>query len=153
MAKISITEKELKGIIKESLDNVIGEIRSARLDEMARVGFINGEFEVYVWTDDPGNIPHVHVRDTNSRGENYETCVKLENNEYFLLGHYKDRMNSSMRKAFNAFMNAPCNNKRYQNNYEFAVDMWNSNNSSNEVNAEYDKDENIIVPDYTFIEG
>ena len=36
--------------------------------EMARVGFINGQFEVYVHTDDGGNIPHVHVRDAETQG-------------------------------------------------------------------------------------
>lgn len=151
MAKISRTK--LEEIIKESVEKVLGEIHSARFDEMARVGFIGGEYEVYVWTDDSGNIPHVHVRDTNSRGENYETCVRLESNEYFLHGHYKDRMNSSMRKAFNAFMNEPCKNQRYQNNYDFAVDMWNSNNSSATVTPQYDTEGNIVVPDYTSLKG
>lgn len=151
MAKISRTK--LEEIIKESVEKVLGEMHSARLDEMARVGFIGGEYEVYVWTDDSGNIPHVHVRDTNSRGENYETCVRLESNEYFLHGHYKDRMNSSMRKAFNAFMNEPCKNQRYQNNYDFAVDMWNSNNSSATVTPQYDTEGNIVVPDYTSLKG
>lgn len=148
-----ITEKQLKMIIKESVEKAIGEIRSARLDEMARVGFIDGAYEVYVWTDDPGNIPHVHVRDTNSRGKNYETCIKLETNEYFPQGHYNNRMNSSMRKVFNDFMNAPCQNRRYQNYYDFAVDMWNSNNSSATVNPRYDANGDIIVPDYTSLNG
>lgn len=147
-----ITETELNDIIEESVEKVLGEICYAHLDEMARVGFIGGEYEVYVWTDDSGYIPHVHVRDTNSRGKRYETCVKLESNEYFLHGHYKDKMNSSMRKAFNAFMNEPCKNNRYQNNYDFAVDMWNSNNSSATVTPQYDENGKIVVPDYTSLD-
>ena len=35
-------ELKLNTIIEESIKKVIGNIRSARLDEMARVGFING---------------------------------------------------------------------------------------------------------------
>ena len=151
MAKSDITNTDTKMNNKESVDKTFEKFHSARLDEMARVGFLDGEFEIYVWTDDSGHIPHIHVRDTNARGGNYETCIKLKTNEYFLHGHYTDKMNASMRKAFNNFMHAPCINTRYQNNYDFAVDMWNHNNSSTIITPEYDAYGNIIVPDYTTI--
>lgn len=124
---------------------------STNLNEMARVGYIGGEFEVYVWTDDPGHVPHVHVRDTNSRGENFETCVQLTKNSYFLHGFYRDKFNAKARKAFAEFMEAPCHNKRYDTNYEYAVDMWNDNNSSEIVQLHQDDDGNIIIPNYRTI--
>ena len=48
------------------------------LEEMARVGYMSPKFEVYVYTDDPGYIPHVHVRDTNS-------ILKLEQTYLFII--------------------------------------------------------------------
>lgn len=96
---IHLTENELRNIIREEITTFISRYRqTAQLNEMARVGYINGELEVYVWTDDPGNIPHVHVRDTNSKGNNFETCVQLNTNEYFLHGYHKDKFNSKQKK-------------------------------------------------------
>ena len=141
-------ELKLNTIIEESIKKVIGNIRSARLDEIARVGFINGALEVYVWTDDAGKIPHVHVRDTNSNGDEFETCVKLQENDYFLHGHYTDTMNSKQRKEFDAFMRAKPSTPKYDTNYELAVEMWNLNNSDVMVTPPIDSEGNIIIPDY-----
>lgn len=141
-------ELKLNTIIEESIKKVIGNIRSARLDEMARVGFINGALEVYVWTDDAGKIPHVHVRDTNSNGDEFETCVKLQENDYFLHGHYTDTMNNKQRKEFDAFMRAKPSTPKYNTNYELAVEMWNLNNSDVMVTPPIDSEGNIIIPDY-----
>ena len=116
-------ELKFNTIIEEPIKKAIGDIRSARSDEMARVGFINGALEVYVWTDDAGKIPHVHVRGTNSNGDEFETCVKLQENDYFLHGHYTDTMNSKQRKEFDAFMRAKPSTPKYDTNYELAVEM------------------------------
>ena len=149
---IKITEKGLTNVISESIKNVVGKIRpTAQLNEMARVGFIDGQLEVYVWTDDAGYIPHVHVRDTNSKGKDFETCIKLETNEYFLHGQYTDKMNSAQRNAFYDFMKEPCRNLKYQNNYELALEMWNLNNSNTIVTPHYDEYGHIIIPNYKII--
>lgn len=121
------------------------------LFEMARVGFIGGSLEVYVRTDDGGNIPHVHIRDTNTQGEEFETCVQLEKNAYFLHGKYKDKMNTSQRKSFAEFMESPSKTKRYNTNYEFAIDMWNANNSNVNIEVQYDENGNPIIPNYRTI--
>ncbi|MGN1255165.1 MAG: hypothetical protein ACI4T9_11345 [Prevotella sp.] len=52
-----MNKKRLDEIIDESIKQVITEKRSL-LAEMARIGFIGkkGELEVYIRTNDPGNI-------------------------------------------------------------------------------------------------
>ncbi|MBR5300193.1 MAG: hypothetical protein IKU36_08100 [Bacteroidales bacterium] len=104
----------MKEIVSDAVSKVLDETISiggfmdagrntARLDEMARVGFIGGESEVYVWTDDPGHIPYVHLSDTDSRCENFETCIQLSTNSYFSHNGYKGTFNSKERKAFAEF--------------------------------------------------
>ena len=137
----------LYSIIKDSIRRVITEKRQPLL-EYARVGFMDGVFEVYVHTDDGGNIPHVHVRDRATRGRKFETCVELKTNNYFLHGKYKSVMNNEMARQFAEFMEERPKNTKYQNNYELSVDMWNLNNSNEEVVPDYDEDGMIIVPDY-----
>lgn len=148
---IRITEKELANIVKETINESIalGVFNgTSRLDEMARVGFMEGGYEVYVCTDDPGCIPHVHVRDESTHGDNFETCIQLNTNRYFLHGHYKDTLNSQQRKDFAKFMESPSRNPKYRNNYEYAVDMWNDNNSSTSVTVATLENGDIIIPDY-----
>ena len=121
--------------------------------ESARVGFINGAYEVYVHTDDAGYIPHVHIRDKATRGKEFETCVALNSNEYFLHGKYDDKMSGDMIKLFSDFMKSKPLSKRYSTNYELAVDMWNLNNSDTQVDVDYDDDGEMIIPDYKHIKS
>jgi len=147
-------KKNLKRIIQEEVYKVFEEeLTSQRepLNEMARVGFISGQLEVYVNTDDGGHVPHVHVRDKATRGHEFETCVELKRNYYFLHGKYKDMMSGNMEKAFAEFMESKPRNPKYQNNYELSVDMWNLNNSVEEVISQYDDDGKIIMPNYRTI--
>lgn len=112
------------------------------LNEMALVGNVDN-FEIIVYTHDPGYIPHVHIIDASTRGEKFSSCVKLESAEYFPHGgKYKDKLNTKERKAFQTFMESKPRNKRYSTNYEYACSMWNDNNSS--VNI----DENHPIPNY-----
>ena len=142
-------------IIKESIDKVLSEeiegYYREPLLEMARVGYMSGQFEVYVHTDDGGSTPHVHVRDKATRGHQFETCVELKRNWYFLHGKYKDMMTGDMVKEFAEFMESKPRNPKYQNNYELSVDMWNLNNSVEEVIPQYDSDGRIIMPNYRTI--
>ena len=141
-------------IIKEELAKVVNETNSDHREpllEMARVGYINGQFEVYVHTDDGGHIPHVHIRDKATRGQQFETCVELKRSRYFLHGKYKDVMSGYMAKQFADFMKSQSHNSKYQNNYEYAVDMWNDNNSIEKVIPQYDSNGRIIMKDYRTI--
>ena len=38
------------------------------LVEMARIGYADN-LEIYVLTDDPGYIPHIHIRDRETKGK------------------------------------------------------------------------------------
>ena len=140
--------KTLNEYISTQSDNVIL--------EMARVGWMGvgkdtQKYEIYIHTDDPGNIPHIHLRDYSTRGHEFETCISLVSAEYFLHGKYSDKMNNSLAKTFDNFMRAPSRNKKYNTNFEYAIDMWNDNNSSTNIEAQFDDNGNIIIPDYTNI--
>lgn len=119
------------------------ELRESMLLEMARVGFIDDKYEVYIHTDDPGNIPHFHIWDTATRGNRFHTCIEITSPRYFNHTGKEDVLNSSMRKELMDFLRSKPKNKRYSSNWEYLVSMWNDNNSKVEV------DEDQPLPDYT----
>ena len=151
MAKkvIRLTEEELHEMVKDSTKKILED--SGMLLEMARVGYMGkkGEFEVYVRTDDPGNIPHFHLRDSATQGREFETCIELKKNKYFLHGGYTGVLNSSQRKCLADFMESP--NQFFGNNYGATVYAWNTNNSSENIEIEKDGHGAIIMPDYRTI--
>lgn len=118
-------------------------LRESMLLEMARVGFIDGEYEVYIHTDDPGNVPHFHIWDAETRGQKFHTCICIESPEYFHHNGKEDYLNSSMRKELVRFLKGKSKNKRFSSNWEYLVSMWNDNNSKMNV------PEDITIPDYT----
>lgn len=118
-------------------------ITNHNIDEIVRIGYFD-IFEIIVYTDDPDNIPHVHVIDKETHGEKFNICVKLEIAEYFI--HSKksnNKFNSIQREGFDNFMSEKPSNKRYNSNYEYACSMWNDNNSQQYINETLEK------PDYT----
>ena len=120
------------------------ELRESMLLEMARVGFIDDKYEVYIHTDDPGNIPHFHIWDAATRGNRFHTCIEITSPRYFHHTGKEDVLNSSMRKELMKFLQAkPQQLKRYSTNWEVVIDMWNANNSTIQV------DEDQPLPDYT----
>jgi hypothetical protein len=123
---------------------------SQLLTEMDRVGFLD-ELEICVYTDDPGNVPHVHIRDVATRGKLFDACVKLEYPEYFDHGCHTDTLNSKQKRELDEFMNSAPAKGVFKTNYEKAVYMWNDNNSNKDVGFEYYDDGRVIVPDYTTI--
>ena len=135
--QIVLTEDQLYSIIR----GVVSDDKS--LMEYARVGFMENGLEVYVMTDDPGHIPHFHLRDVATKGREFDTCIEISRNRYFMHGHHCSKLNGKGKKMLAEFMEAKCPNPRYENNYELTVDMWNMNNSS--MTAKYDKDN---IPDY-----
>jgi hypothetical protein len=121
---------------------------SQLLTEMARVGFLD-KLEICVYTDDPRNVPHVHIRDVATRGKLFDACVKLEYPEYFDHGCHTDTLNSKQKRELDKFMNSAPAKGVFKTNYEKAVYMWNDNNSNKDVEFEYYDDGRVIVPDYT----
>lgn len=112
------------------------------LFEMATFGSFEN-FEVAVFSGDEGSIPHVHVRDVNSKGDGFHTCVRLDKPEYFHHTGKEDSFNSRQRKAFNNFMKQEYEDDPL-NNWKLAVLLWNRTNS----NTKIDKDK-VEQPDYT----
>lgn len=112
------------------------------LMEMARVGFFD-EYEIYIHTDDPGNIPHFHIWDAETKGNKYHTCIKIEVPEYFHHTGKEDILNHKDKKDLMNFLNSKPKNKRFKTNWEYLVSMWNDNNSKIQV------DEDKSIPDYT----
>lgn len=147
-----MNKKRLDEIIDESIKQVITEKRSL-LAEMARIGFIGkkGELEVYIRTNDPGNIPHFHVRDTSTMGTEFETCVRIQTNAFFLYGRYKDTLNSAERKALAEFMEAPDVDGHFSSNYSATIYEWNKNNSNVKIQIQHDENGNEIIPNYRTI--
>ena len=135
----------MNGIFSE-LDRIYNyeKLRESMLLEMARVGFIADEYEVYIHTDDPGNIPHFHIWDAETRGQKFHTCIRIESPEYFHHTGKEDYLNSNMRKELIKFLKSkPTKLKRYNTNWEVVVDMWNANNSKANV------PDDLPMPDYT----
>ena len=122
----------------------------AKFWDIARVGFFGDkyEFEVYVVTDDECQIPHFHVRDALRMGI-LDAPVRLDNNQYIHHGKSKDKLQDYTLLLLADFMRQPCRNPHFENNYEFAVDMWNMNNAKEYRLHYYKGGKTIIIPNYT----
>lgn len=115
---------------------------------MARVGY-SGDLEVYVNTDDGGNLPHFHVRLKNN-GDKFHSCIRLDCAEYFLHAGKEDKLNSHQRKILQQFMEDTVELPRYKdkfnNNWELACFLWDTNNSDATI------DDYVVQPDYRNLE-
>lgn len=114
---------------------------------MSRVGDL-GEFEVQVWCKEASAIPHMHVY---SEEPELDACIKLAEPMYFPYGPHVDILNESQRKEFNEFMHRPHRTGKFASNYEYAVFLWNDNNSSHEIELKLDANGEVIIPDYSEI--
>lgn len=128
-----------------------------RIEDMARIGWLEPQkIDVYVYTDDPGQIPHIHIR-TYRKGlqqkkGDIDCCVMLEEARYFNHGSQQDELNSSLRKKLNDFMHS-IDSEDNITFYELACKEWNRNNSDVRVKVKKDEEGNVIIPDYTTIKS
>lgn len=105
------------------------------LEEMARIGFIDN-LEVLIWTDDPGNIPHFHIRDILTKGKKFHCRVQIDRPEYFKHTGKEDSLNSKQKKNLVNFLNSTSKLGGIEiKNWDKVVMYWNDNNS------------NLILPD------
>ena len=119
--------------------------RGQLLLEMAKIGEID-HFEVIIWTNDSGRIPHVHIVSPE-----FDCCVRLDKPEYFKHGHHDDTLNSRQRKAFYEFMCSYVEDDELMTNYQFSVMSWNKNNSDTKIKIPRDENGNVIIPDYRLL--
>ena len=115
--------------------------------EMARICKLpsDNNIEIFVNTDDGGNMPHFHVwKKLSRRVHEWETCIKFEEPEYFLHGKYKDKVSTKIAKEIDKVLRSKKINDRSGRTYwQAAVDSWNDNNSN--VTLPMD----LQQPDYT----
>lgn len=120
------------------------------LCEMSRVGFVSvgtsETVEVYVHTDDTGQVPHFHVRKYHAGGNGFdwEVCVKYLSAEYFFHGceHAGIPAGANISgKDLNRFFDAKKADGRTY--WQIAVDAWNDNNIGMALPAD------IPHPDYS----
>ncbi|MCH5167574.1 MAG: hypothetical protein J1F35_06725 [Erysipelotrichales bacterium] len=112
--------------------------------EMARVGYLDNKLEIYIHTNDPGNIPHFHIRDIQTRGNNFHTCIEIKTNKYFHHTGKEDILNSHQRNSLYDFLKS--NDKYGEKNWQVLIKEWNRNNSDTEIPI------NLDMPDYRNIE-
>ena len=123
-------------------------------EEIVRIGYFgeNDEYEIYVKTDDEETTPHFHIRDAETKGERFETCVCFETNHYCLHGEYGDVLRPEQQALLKEYMESLSLYKLYAlplvRNYEWAANMWNLNNETTQVTLQYDNEDEVIIPDY-----
>ena len=73
--------------------------------------------------------------------------IRLDANQYIRHNNSTDVLGDYTLSLLADFMLQPCRSPRYQNNFEFAVSMWNLNNET-QLHTVIDEDGNIIIPEY-----
>ena len=115
------------------------------LFEMAKIGVVNS-FEIIIWTNDPSNIPHVHIRDTSTHDDKFNCCVRLDKPEYFIHTGKENTLNSKQIKSLIEFFNDETNLGGYKlTNWTKTLLYWNDNNSNIELDLLSE------MPDYTLL--
>ena len=119
------------------------------LTKMARIGFVpigsTNTVEVYVHTNDGGNVPHFHVRKYGKNGQfEWETCIRYDSATYFKHGKYTDELlNRKIAKELDKMLRTI--DKKDPDNHTYwqiAIIEWNRNNSG--IDVPY----NTVQPDY-----
>lgn len=108
---------------------------------MARLGYFD-DYEIFVLTNDSGKIPHFHISDSNTMGQKFHTCIRIDKAEYFHHTGKEDILNKKERKELVNFLNSKYRNRDNETNWSHLVDLWNDNNSDIEL------DDNTNMPDY-----
>ena len=133
--------KTIKLRMKKNSQMNENHLQSKMLLEMAKVGPLNDELVIYIWTNDGGNIPHFHIVDKATMGNEFHTCVKIMSAEYFHHTGKEDVLNSKQKKALMKFFTM--SDKWGDNYWDIVLQEWNRNSSKIEV------DRNLSTPDYT----
>lgn len=110
------------------------------LFEMALIGNVD-EYAISINTNDGGYIPHFHIKDTNSNGNKFHTCIKIEKTEYFHHTGKENILNSKLRKELIKFLKSET--ELGITHWKYLVATWNKNNSNRKLPIE------IPMPDYT----
>lgn len=126
------------------------------LYEMASVGYFSTsknsgkpespKFKVFV-NGSEGDEPHIHIWDDETNGCKFHTCVCLNKIEYFHHNGKEGVLTPKQKEFLVKFLKSECTkNKRYKTNWEYALSMWNDNNTD-----KTQVDETSEVLDYTLL--
>ena len=130
------------------MSNLKINVHKQKLEEMAVIGPLKRGYEVVVFTDDGGNIPHFHVRDIGTHGKEFESCAEILTNRYFLHKPNHVEMPRDVRKMLYEFLCQPSENNVFKTNYASMIFEWNRNNSKMKIPFSQDAE----VPDYLHIQ-
>lgn len=122
--------------------------------EMAAVGYFSTlknsgkpespRFKVFV-NGGEGNEPHFHIWDDATNGKKFHTCVCFNKIAYFHHDGKEGVLSKEQKEFLVKFLQSECTkNKRYKTNWEYALSMWNDNNTD-----KTQVDENSNVLNYT----
>lgn len=139
-------------IIKDDL-NHNPYVEGQGIEGMSRVGTIGmrgSTYEIFVCTNDPGKIPHFHLRDVDDWSR-FHTCIRIDKAEYFHHGSKQDMLNNKEKKQLDQFMKSTTKKKIHRpgadplilTNWEYICILWDDNNSDVEL------PDDIIQPDYS----
>jgi hypothetical protein len=120
--------------------------------DMSRIGMM-GAYDVVVYTDDVCQVPHLHVIDKATRGQEFDSRISLNRASYVLQDGHSDKLGASICARFNQFMREPSRNVHYRNNYEAAVNLWNDNNGNSHISLCETEENEVIIPDYSSLNG
>ena len=114
------------------------------LEEMARAGYTASNYEVVIYTEDDGYIPHFHFR---NREKGFDTCICIEKAEYFIHGKHQNKLNTSLKDELSHFMKDRADVDFLEGveitNWQYVASLWNKNNSKVKVSLQ------STIPDYT----
>ena len=118
------------------------------LKEMAKIGSIDtqvgktGNYEIWIYTNDPGNKPHFHIVNYQT---GFSSCIEICKPEYFKHEGKTDELNHKLKKSLVHFLSST--KKRGGTYWEFLCECWDANNSNMELPDEiYDN-----MPDYMLL--
>lgn len=124
----------------------------SHLNEMAEIGsFGKGkklDFVVFIWSRDPGYIPHFHIGDSETYPNctKFQTCLKIESPEYFPHGgKYTDQLNTNQLDQLIEFLKME--DEEGESNWKYLLKTWNKNTSKMKVILKQE------MPDYTVLKG
>lgn len=113
-----------------------------RLLEFAKIGTLTKKcYDIIVWTNDSGNIPHFHIIDSNTRGNIFNSCIRIDKAEYFNHEGKTDKLNSQLRKDLVNFLLSTDEDLEISN-WILLISEWNRNNSNIKISI------NSQMPDY-----
>lgn len=137
-------ESNARDLVCDDLLDKLFNKKMKPLCEMAHVGYIKNKFEVYVHSNE-GMIPHFHVWDTSTSGNEFHTCIYFKEAKYFEHHGKTSRFNAKDRKDLIEFLKSKPTKPRgpFEDYWHLLVFMWSVSNPDNEL------DLNLQMPDYS----